>query len=384
MELTCTSCGAGTLQGTDGPSEWTCLTCDRPFSVSLPSATAWEEVVSDRPGVARYGRLLPVKDPALLDSVDAALVPVPSPALARGLGVAEVYLLPQTLNATGTFKDNEGVLIAAKCREWGLTDVCIHSSGNTARAYTHYLSAQDIACTGFVPKASAYKCPDVAPHGTTVVAVDGGMVEAADASIAHADSHGSVRLTPSTWKIEGKVPLGLAIAEHVPHTSVIAVAAASGYGALGMQRAIARASEVGLPTPTGHHFRIVQIADAAALGSAVRSGAETVDMDAMADPSTAYEPTLQSTNPNRTLPLVKDLVASTSSRIDAVTPSQVDDSAAAFVAACAELGIPLDTELERSALICWAGLQAAASAGELDPDAVVTMIVSGSAPLART
>jgi hypothetical protein len=323
---------------------------------------------------------LPVESPEDLVSAEAALQPVESPSLARALGVASVRLLPQTKNVTGTFKDNEGVLLAAKCKEWGLQSVCMHSSGNTARAYQFYMERAGIECSGFVPKASAYKCPSPNMGRSSIEAVSGNMISAADAAIAYSKDSGAVRLTPSQWKIEGKAPLGLAIAERCPDTTLIAVTVASGYGPLGIERAIRRAGSVGLPSVGAHVYRLFQSDDAGVLGQAIREGMDEIDLGDMVLPEQAFEPTLQSTNPNRTLPLVRRLLEDTGSRIDAVSPERVAAEADTFADFCAAAGVPIDYSTEKSAFICWAGLMEAARSGELSPNERVTMIVSGSAP----
>lgn len=382
MKLICNTCssvpGAGTV---DGPNEWLCTRCGEALTPSLPDVGSWADAVTDIPGVGRYAALLPVSEPDNLRSNEKALVPVESPRLAESLGVASVRLLPQTWNDTGTFKDNEGVLIAAKCLEWGLSSVSMHSSGNTARAYQYYTDRLGITCTAFVPQASAYKCPTRSMGKSRVVAVPGNMADAAEAAIAFSKEHGALRLTPSQWKIEGKVPLGLAIAERCADATIIAVTIASGYGPLGIERGIRRAGEAGLPTVGEHTYRLFQASDAGVLGEALREGRDEIDLGDMVPPEKAFEPTLQSTNPNRTLPLVRQLVAETGAHVDPVEPSRVEAEAPLLIDACAELGIPLAYETEKSAFICWGGLRQAAQAGQLAPDDRIVMVVSGSTPL---
>jgi hypothetical protein len=381
MKLICKNCsdlpGVGSV---DGPNEWLCTRCGEALTESLPDVRSWADAVTGTPGIGRYAALLPVSEPDDLRSNERALIPVESPRLAEALGVASVRLMPQTLNDTGTFKDNEGVLLAAKCVEWGLSSVCMHSSGNTARSYQYYMERLGVVCTGFVPQPSAYKCPTTSIGKSRVVAVPGNMVNAADAAIAHSKEHGAFRLTPSQWKIEGKVPVGLAIAERCADATIIAVTIASGYGPLGFERGIRRARTAGLPAPGEYTYHLFQAADAGLLGAALRDGRDEIDLGDMVAPERAFEPTLQSTNPNRTLPLVRQLVAETGARIDSVDPSRVEKEAQLLIDACAELDIPLAYETEKSAFICWGGLQQAAEAGHLSPDDRIVMIVSGSRP----
>ncbi|USX53520.1 pyridoxal-phosphate dependent enzyme [Lentzea sp. HUAS12] len=381
MKLVCKNCsdlpGAG---GVDGPNEWLCTRCGEALAVSLPDVGSWAEAVTDVPGVGRYAALLPAAEPDDLRSNEKALVPVESPRLAEALGVASVRLMPQTLNDTGTFKDNEGVLLAAKCLEWGLSSVCMHSSGNTARSYQYYMERLGIVCTAFVPEPSAYKCPTTTMGKSQVIAVPGNMVNAADAAIAYSKEHDAFRLTPSQWKIEGKVPVGLAIAERCADATIVAVTIASGYGPLGFERGIRRARSAGLPSLGDYTYTLFQAADAGLLGAALREGRDEIDLGTMVPPEQAFEPTLQSTNPNRTLPLVRQLVAETGARIDSVEPSRVEAEASLLIDECAELDIPLEYEKEKSAFICWGGLRQAAEAGHLSPSDRVVMVVSGSRP----
>ncbi|MGW4378914.1 pyridoxal-phosphate dependent enzyme [Kitasatospora sp. NPDC004531] len=381
MQLICNTCSAEPGAGiVDGPNEWQCTRCGEELTPSLPDVRSWADAVTDTPGVGRYAALLPVSDPDTLRSNEKALVPVDAPRLAEALGVASVRLLPQTLNDTGTFKDNEGVLLAAKCLEWGLTSVTMHSSGNTARSYQYHMDRLGITCTAFAPQASAYKCPTALIGDSRVVAVPGNMADAADAAIAFGKESGALRLTPSQWKIEGKAPLGLAIAERAADATIIAVTIASGYGPLGIERGIRRAHEAGLPSVGDHTYHLFQAADAGLLGEALREGRDSIDLNDMVPPEKAFEPTLQSTNPNRTLPLVRELVAETGAQIDSVDPARVEAEAQLLIDACAELDIPVDYESEKSAFICWGGLRQAADAGKFAPTDRIVMIVSGSAP----
>lgn len=382
VKLSCPQCTANNLEAVvDGPNEQRCLICGAKLAVEAKSFVRWSDAIVDVSGVGRYTRLLPVEGADHLASADAALRPVEAASLAKALGVAAVRLIPQTLNWAGTFKDNEAVLLSAKCREWGLTDVCMHSSGNTARSYQYYMDRAGMTCTGFVPDASAYKCPQRVIGRSTIYSVKGNMLTAADAAVAYAERTGAVRLTPSEWKIEGKVPVGLAIAEHCPDTTMIAVTVASGYGPLGMQRGIERVQTVGLPALRDYRFRLFQAEDAGVLGAAIRSGAGEIDLTAMIGPERAFEPTLQSTNPNKTLGLVRALLAATGSRVDSVSVPDVEREARTLAAVCADAGIPLDYRTEKSAFICWAGLIEAARAGELSSSERIAIVVSGSGPL---
>ena len=98
-------------------------------------------------------------------------------------------------------------------------------------------------------------------------------------------------------------------------------------------------------------------------------------------PEKAFEPTLQSTNPNRTLPFVRDLVERTGSWSHAVGAERTLADAPAFEQACAAADVPIDYAHEKSAFICWSAVAEAAERGELTALDRVVLVVSGSAPL---
>jgi threonine synthase len=378
VELVCPTCGA-VSDAEDGPREWVCIRCDVALLERTPSFINWDQAVTDIDGVGRYSQLLPVAKSELLESSSPALRPIRMPQLSAHLGVREVWILPQTHNYTGTFKDNEAVILAAKASEWGLQNVAMHSSGNTARAYQYYMDRVGVDCQAFVPEASVYKCPVRRLGGSGIDSVDGNMQDCADASESFTKETGATKLAPSSWKIEGKTPLGFAIAEHLPQTTVVGATVASGYGPLGIQRAFDRSLRAGLPAPSDSRFLMAQASDAAALTLAVASGGP-VDMSSSAAPIDAFEPTLQSTNPSKNLPRVRDLVHRTHSSLVAVSPAEVMDSAQYFLDACVDEGVPLDLALEKSAFICWSGVVSAARSGTLRSDDCLVIVVSGSGP----
>ncbi|MFI5735136.1 pyridoxal-phosphate dependent enzyme [Kribbella sp. NPDC051587] len=382
MQFVCPRCSATVpLEELTTLGEELCGHCGGALEFSPGRVNRWADATVELPGVARYARLLPVTQPERLASSEEALVPLESRALAERLGVARLFLIPQTKNATGTFKDNEGVIVAARCHDIGVSSVCMHSSGNTARAYIHAMGRAGIACATFVPTASAYKVArQDGKYRASLTAVDGGMQQAADASARFAGETGALRLTPSHWKIEGKVPLGLMVAERLNFIDTLAITIASGYGPLGIERGLRRAEASGLPTLSDRSYLMFQVSDAAATARAVLDGAEQVDLSRNVHPDEAFEPTLQSTNPTRTFEQVKGLLQVGNSSLNIVTPDEIEACALLLLTECRNLGVPLDYELEKSAFVAWAGLCSLADRDALDPNRQVALVISGSAP----
>jgi len=157
--------------------EWSrkCPKCKNELIFHVPQVDSWKAIVTDLPGIWRYYNLLPLFSPQHIIALgEGSTPPVESKRLAQLLGVRRLWLLPQSANPTGTFKDLEASFIIAKCREWHLTRLCWHSTGNTARSYRHYALKAGIQNVSFYPLNCAYKWSGASHHDDALLfAYDG-------------------------------------------------------------------------------------------------------------------------------------------------------------------------------------------------------------------
>lgn len=377
MKLHCTTCDR--LPNESELLAYLCDTCGKELELPIPSAAGTSlaaHVKRERGPVWRYGALLPVAYKPVLDD-DMPTIATRSRALEERSGAAEVWLINATTLGTGTFKDYEAAVVAAMTWELGVSGVSVHSTGNTALAYLHYMSRVGVSCAGYIPTKNLVK---VGPYKSTedfpLIAVDAEYALLSATAKNDATKTGRVHLAPLRWKLEGKAALGLAIQEYCPQVEVIVQTVAGGYGPLGCEVAFRRLRAVGETAGVAvrRRYALYQAGDSANLARAWSSGAANLAANDLRLPDDPFEPTLQSTNPLATLPRLRAALPQ-SSTITAVSPNLVEDSAELAVDILADLGIPIDYEREKSAVISIAGVLASRwSATDR-----LAIVVSGSA-----
>lgn len=362
-------------------NEWSrkCPDCKSELVLHVPQADSWETILTDLPGIWRYYNLLPLfSQQYIIPLGEGSMPPIESKKLAQLLGIHKLWLLPQSTNPTGTFKDLEASFIIAKCREWHLTRLCWHSTGNTARSYRHYALEAHIQNVSFYPLNCAYKWLGVSHHDDALLfAYDGPFQQISEIAKKFALEHGFVHIAPLAWKLEGKTAMAYQIAEMIPSTTLIVQTIAGGYGVLGMNLGFERLHQAGLfkrPTP---RFGLFQIAGADTISRLLQSNKEITAMDLQL-PLNPFEPTLQSTNPMSTYRYVRDVVLRTGSFIQTVEPHEVELYAEDFKEECDNLSIPVSYQQEKSPFISWAGLVRRSLEGILSANEEILFIITGS------
>jgi len=134
-----------------------------------------EDLSRREKGVWKYRELLPVNDPAHVVTLgEGGSSLLPANRLKTKIGVREVWLLDDTRNPTGSFKDRPMTVGASKAVELGYKTVVSASSGNAAASLSAYAARAGLACIAFVPEsASAGKLAQLTMYGATVVKVRG-------------------------------------------------------------------------------------------------------------------------------------------------------------------------------------------------------------------
>ncbi|WP_298796521.1 pyridoxal-phosphate dependent enzyme [Pseudonocardia sp. 73-21] len=320
--------------------------------------------------------MLPVKilggQPAATDEVRRSAL------LEKMLGVQSVWLVDATGLATGTFKDYEAIVIMAMAAELNLDFVSVHSTGNTVLAYRHYAEELGVRCAIIVPAANMSKL-DGLPDLTDwpVVAVDGPYKQFSAIARSVAAERGWHHLAPLPWKLEGKAALAWMIYENCPQVDLIVQTIAGGFGPLGMELGFRRLAAVGefYGVASRRRYLLLQPSDADGIARAWRKGSSRIEPCDIPLPELPFEPTLQSANPNTTLPhLRRNLPRGT--RIGSVSESLVAKHYPTAHRAFLEADIPVSYEREKSAYIALAGLLEA----RLEPTSNVAVIVTGSRP----
>jgi threonine synthase len=133
-------------------------------------------VLSKRPnGVWKYRELLPVMDPENIVSLgEGGTRLLRAHRLGEKLGLENLWLLDDTRNPTGSFKDRPMTIGVSKAVELGYKTVVSASSGNAAAALAAYSAKAGLRCITFVPEmASSGKLAQLTMYGAEVLKVRG-------------------------------------------------------------------------------------------------------------------------------------------------------------------------------------------------------------------
>lgn len=138
----------------------------------------------------RYAALLPVAQ--RLDGPPVGWTPlVPAPALARSLGIRELFFKDDGRNPSASFKDRASAVALQRARETGHDLVTGASTGNAASATAVLAAAVGLRTRIFVPRtAPRAKIAQLLTFGAEVLAVDGTYDQAFDLCIEASRRYG--------------------------------------------------------------------------------------------------------------------------------------------------------------------------------------------------
>jgi threonine synthase len=126
-------------------------------------------------GVWKYRELLPIEDAKNIVTLGEGGTPlVRARRLGQGLNLQSLWLLDDTRNPTGSFKDRPMTVGVSKAVELGYATVASASSGNAATALAAYSAKAGLRCVTFVPEmASIGKLAQLTTYGANIVKVRG-------------------------------------------------------------------------------------------------------------------------------------------------------------------------------------------------------------------
>ncbi len=120
--------------------------CGQPLTVKYRLTGFFKDYVDNGYGVERYHRLLPV------EVGDLPRIPVGgTPIVKVAINGVQVCYKLEYLNPSGSFKDRGAAVSIAKAVEYGLKDIVIDSSGNSAIAFSLYGSAAGLKVHVYMP-----------------------------------------------------------------------------------------------------------------------------------------------------------------------------------------------------------------------------------------
>ncbi|MEQ8273944.1 MAG: threonine synthase [Deltaproteobacteria bacterium] len=199
-----------------------CESCFGPLEVVYDydaiRANVDRDAVAARPrGVFRFAELLPVDEvPAFSHEVGETPL-MPAPRLAKALGLTEVFLKNDAVNApTLSFKDRVVAMALGKAKELGFDKVGCASTGNLANSVAAQSRRADLEAFILIPTGlEAAKILGSAVYNTTLVEVEGVYddVNRLCAQLADQLPIGFVNVNLRPFYAEGSKTFGFEIAE---------------------------------------------------------------------------------------------------------------------------------------------------------------------------
>ncbi len=178
-----------------------------PQSIAQGPATLW-----------RYAALLPVDNPQAAVTLGEGFTPLlPTPRLARALGLRKLAVKDEGCNPSGTFKDRGAAVAISRYVEMGVKTVSHNSSGNAGGSWSLYAARAGITCVNLLPAdvqpASLQHCR---AGGQPAFLVEnwhdaGRMV----AEACERNGWLNICTLKEPYRLEGKKTMGLEIAEQL-------------------------------------------------------------------------------------------------------------------------------------------------------------------------
>ena len=255
--LRCVLCGAVYAHGAE---EYTCPRCgvdgilDVEYDHERIARTFGPGVLAANPdrSLWRYRPLLPIPDDAPPPRIAAGGTPVvPAPALAKELGLAELWVKDEGRNPTASFKDRASAVGVARARWLGRTTVTCASTGNAASSLAGFAAEAGLAAFIFVPEtAPEAKVAQLLVYGATVFLVERTYADAFKASQDSAAAFGwyNRNCAINPYLVEGKKTCGLEIAEEMRASmpDVVTVALGDGCTTAGIWKGLVEMKRHGL------------------------------------------------------------------------------------------------------------------------------------------
>lgn len=208
---------------------WCCPACGGVLALSGAPELSAARVLSDRPGLWRYGATLPVE----LDGgrwLGEGLTPLVPGRLAS----RDVWFKCDSSLPTGSFKDRGAAVLVAYMRQRGLRRVVVDSSGNAAAAMACYCAAAGLDCAVYAPAAtSPAKLTQARAFGARVRLVAGDRQAVADAARDAAARDSGAFYASHNWHpifVEGVKTWALEVWEQLGHRAPAAIFTPAGGG----------------------------------------------------------------------------------------------------------------------------------------------------------
>ena len=329
-------------------------------------------VANRKPDIWRYHELLPLHSPANIVTMGEGGTPLyHAPQLGAMLGLKHLYFKDERQGPTNSFKDRQAAVAISVMREMGITEAVVASTGNVAMAYAAYAARAGIKLWVFLTsQVPGDKMREVALYGAEVIKVTGTYDETKLVANRFARQKGLYedRGIKSIAAVESMKTLAFELAEQLdgraPDWFIQGVS--GGMGPIGVVKGFEELQAMGAIDKVPS-LGIVQSEGCAPMVHAWNAGqpiATPVD-----NPTTVIA-TLSTGNPGRAYQMLYDVMV----RYGGAAASASDSEAfnATRIVARTE-----GVSIEPATAVTFAGLFKMAKSGQIKPDDVVVVNVSG-------
>jgi len=233
-----------------------CTVCGKPLLVryNLGQASAElkrHDLPARVPTLWRYREVLPVVHAENRLSLGEGWTPLTRVSnLGARLGLENLFIKDESLNATGSFKARGLCLAVSMAKELGVRKLAIPSAGNAAGALAAYAARAGMEAHIFMPRdtplANRLECEMTGAH---VTLIDGLITDCGAEVARRKDSEGwfDVSTLKEPYRIEGKKTMGYELAEQFEWElpDVILYPTGGGTGLIGMWKAFDEMEEMG-------------------------------------------------------------------------------------------------------------------------------------------
>ncbi len=315
--------------------------------------------------VERYREFLPVTEATPVVSLGEGATPlVHAKRLGASIGVPNLHLKIEGQNPTGSFKDRGMVMAIAKALEAGAQSVICASTGNTSASAAAYAAAAGLECVVVLPagKIALGKLLQALVFGARVISVRGNFDDAFNVvrALAEQDDH-PITLVNSVnpFRLEGQKTAAFEVVDDLGRApDILAIPVGNAGNISAYWRGFREYRDAGRATTTPRMWGFqAEGAAPLVLGHPVEAPETIATAIRIGNPAS--------------WDLAIGARDDSGGRIDAVSDAQILD-------AYRRLQRLEGVFCEPSSAASVAGVIAAASAGQVDPDALVVAVLTGN------
>jgi threonine synthase len=211
--------------------------------------------MSGRWDMWRYSSLLPLRDDESPVSLGEGLTPLADlPALARELGVEQLWVKDEGLNPTASFKARGMSAAVTRARAFGVPGLVVPTAGNAGAALAAYAAAAGMEVRVYAPETTPRPILDtISALGGELHLVQGHIGDAGKRARAFASESGwfDVSTLREPYRIEGKKTMGIELAEQLSWMlpTHIVYPTGGGTGLIGMWKVFGELKDWGWISP---------------------------------------------------------------------------------------------------------------------------------------